>query len=810
VNKKLKTASYFAIYPLLLLCAIAVEAQQEYILSGRVTGHHKEPLQGATVYLDQLEKGVITDKTGNFRIGNVPGGLHVINIMYVGYHNNTDSVYIDSDVHKNFAMEPSYVNLQEVEITDDHIHRQLTENPLSAEIVNEVFVGEYLQGHLAKTLERLPGVSAMSIGSGQAKPVIRGLGFNRVVVTENGIKHEGQQWGADHGLEIDQFAADRIEVVKGPSSLLYGSDAIGGVINLENLKVPELNTVRGDVAFTGMSNNQLLGTSAQLDLRGESLLLGMRATYMDYADFSVPADSVDVYSFRVPLHKRHVRNTAGYERNFHINAGYMKHDFSARIFLSRIESKNGFFANAHGLEPRNVDMALHDRSSRDILYPHQEATHWKAVGRFSLRKTNYALEADIGYQDNRRMEFSEYTSHGFMPPGFPDTVLFASDLERAFSKQSLDANLRAKWAFNDSGEIVSGISASTRRNTIDGRGFIIPAYNERSTGAFIYGKYHLSGSGILHAGARIDRGSIHTEPYYDWFSSPAGTQGSQQEIFLQRAEDLDRQFSSLSWSIGYNHNSDRMHLKTNAGKSFRMPIAKELAANGVNYHFYRFEVGNPDLKPEEAYQMDVGLEWQSYGLSVGATPFVNYFTNYIYLNPGFEHDRLYGNGNQVYTYTQAEVLRYGGEVHSHYLPTDFLRLGLIAEYVYAVQLSGEKKGFSLPFSPPPAVLLNVKYMNDRLWKVGDFYVNMDVKKVFRQERIVPPEEVTDGYFLVNVGVGGELETQKRSVRLSLKVNNLLNSVYLNHTSYYRLINMPGPGRNITLHVVVPFSGDLNK
>ncbi|HOL99121.1 MAG: Plug domain-containing protein [Bacteroidales bacterium] len=132
-------------------------------------------------------------------------------------------------------------------MTDNYAETRKKEESLSIEIVNDEYLKQNLGGSLMSSLERLPGVSTMDIGSGQSKPVIRGLGFNRVVVVENNIKHEAQQWGADHGLEIDQYAVNNVEVIKGPASLIYGSDAMGGIIDMKNRKVPVENSFGGTI-----------------------------------------------------------------------------------------------------------------------------------------------------------------------------------------------------------------------------------------------------------------------------------------------------------------------------------------------------------------------------------------------------------------------------------------------------------------------------------------------------------------------------------------------------------------------------------
>lgn len=791
-----------------LCLAFQSMGQNEYVLRGKILDEGNEALPGASVVLKPISKSTSTDVLGNYIISDLPRGTYTLEISFIGYHTLIDTLSISGDASFNAQMKLKSLSLQEVVISDDYTESRHQEESLNIEIVNDDYLKQNLGGSMMKSLERLPGVSTIDIGSGQSKPVIRGLGYNRVVVVENGIKHESQQWGTDHGLEIDQYAVDHVEVIKGPASLMYGSDAIGGVVDLKNRKLPEENSFGGAVDLTAKTNNGLVGGSLLLYARKKWFYVSARATILDYGDFRVPTDSVDIYSYRVALYKNHVRNTAGKEKNLHLSFGILKNNFKSRFFASYVNSKNGFFANAHGLEPRNVDTDFHDSSNRDINYPFHNVNHFKLINTSQYRWEKLILEVDLGFQRNFRQEWSQYVSHGYMPAVFPNTLDMDPDLERQFEKYIYSGNLKLSYQLSENTQFKVGFSGVFQDNDIAGRGFLIPAYKQLNLGGFVFARHKLSESSSVQAGIRYDHGSINTSAYSDWFPSPVVENGDTTWQYLQRAEQLDRSFSNVSWSLGYNLNTGKWSLKANIGKSFRMPIAKELAANGVNYHRFSYEVGETELSPEISYQLDAGIEYHSHRFAIGATPFVNYFTNYIYLNPTSAFDRLYGSGNQVYYYTQSEVIRYGGEIHAHYELLEYLQLGIIGEYVYSEQLSGEKKGFTLPFSPPVSAIFNAK-LHTRKWKfIENPYFSVDYRVTAAQNNIVPPEEPTPGYQLINLGMGGEIKMKSQQVYISLQVRNLLNTKYFNHTSYYRLINLPEPGRNFIVNISIPFSGKL--
>jgi len=792
------------------LLYLSVDAQIKYELTGVIVDGNSQPLAGASVFLYPVGKGTITDGQGRYSINGLSNGSYTIAVSFIGYRTLTDSIEIEGNSSFNFRLSVASVNLQEVVVSDNYARTRQREEPLNIEIVNDNYLKQNLGGSLMKSLERLPGVGTIDIGSGHSKPVIRGLGFNRVVVVENNIKHEAQQWGSDHGLEIDQYAIDNIEVIKGPASLMYGSDAIGGVIDMKNRKIPADNSIGGTVDITGKTNNDYLGTSVSVFGRKNWLFADFRATLLDYGDYKVPTDSIDIYSYRAPLHENHMRNTAGQEQDIHLSIGFIKPEFQSRLYISNISSKNGFFANAHGLEPRSVDTELHDRSGRDINYPYHQVNHFKVINTSQWKWEKLKIESDLGFQRNFRQEWSQYVSHGYMPGVFPDSLDFDSDLERQFEKYVYSGNIKLSFFQNEKALFSAGINSDYQNNSIDGRSFIIPAFKQLNIGAYAFAKYSFSVKSIIQLGIRYEYGHLNTLSYNDWYPSPVINNNDTTLQYLIRADALNRSFSSISWSAGYNYNLPEFSFRVNIGKSFRMPIAKELAANGVNYHHFSYEVGSPELSPEISYQADAGIEYNSDKLAIGLTPFLNYFSNYIYLNPTAEHDRLYGNGNQVYYYTQSRVFRYGGEIHAHYQLLKSLQLGVMGEYVYSEQLSGDKKGFTLPFSPPASAIFNVKYQKQKVKRAENLYISIDYRLSAAQNNIVPPEETTEGYQVINIGFGGEIKVKNQKAILSFQIQNLLNNKYFNHTSYYRLINVPEQGRNLVLSITVPFSEKTKK
>jgi iron complex outermembrane receptor protein len=657
--------------------------------------------------------------------------------------------------------------------------------------VNHEFLQQNFAGSLMQTLEGIPGVKAMAIGSGQSKPTIRGLGFNRLAVSEDGIKHEGQQWGDDHGLEIDQFSIDRAEVIKGPAALLYGSDAIGGVLSLYTNHVPT-EPFSGSVQLFGRTNNEQLGVSAKMEGKSGPWFYRVNATLIDYADYKVPTDSIQYYSYWIKLKNQRLRNTAGCERDGSLMLGYAGYNFHTDLRISDSYSKSGFFANAHGLEVRLSDIN-YDHSRRDIDLPYQWVNHLKVLSHTTWRTDMTSLEFNLAYQNNLREERSEPVSHGYMPQ--PD-----GSLERRFNKSTYTMGMQLRRTIGNH-ELRSGLSAEYQYNRRGGWGFIIPDFETLSVGGFVMDRYTVSENLILNAGVRYDYAQTHIHRYQDWFETPVGTNS----VFVERSADMRRNFNSLTWSAGINYSTGLWVMKLNVGKSFRVPIPKELGANGINYHIFRYERGNASLDPEESYQLDACISWGDEEWEFQVDPYLNYFPNYIYLNPTSQ----YVEGLQLYSYTQAKVLRYGLEAQLKWTITEQWQAHAQGEYLYARQQSGEKKGYSLPFSTPWSVDTGVKYTfpasaPSKLDLLSTAFVGLSAHIVGAQNEIVPPEKPTDGHWTLNLSAGKDFQLRGSTLHVVLHADNLLNHRYYDHTSYYRLIDVPEPGRNLSLMVGLEF------
>lgn len=781
---------------LCMLCSTLLSAQSpSFSIRGTVVDElTAQPLWNAIVQAGKTS--TITDAKGNFNLSNLNPGTYQVKVSTLGYESVSLPVTIlDKDAFITIRLKVHASALDSVTVTTGSRQEGARESSSVSYEVNTNFLKANRESSLMQTLSKLPGVGSINIGSGQSKPVIRGLGFNRVSVVQNGVKHEAQEWGSDHGLEIDQYDAGSVQIIKGPVSLLYGSDAIGGIINIRPANTPLPHSFSGEVNLLAEGNNDLLGLSAGVQARKNNWYYRGRLTLRNYGDYKVPADRIVFESYVFNLADHRLRNTAGTEANGSVSVGYIGTHFKTETFISNVNAKNGFFANAHGLEVRTSKID-YDASSRDVDLPYHTVNHFKVINNTSFFSANHTLKLNLGYQNNIREEHSEPIAHGYMPK--PEGTL-----DRRYVKNTFALGLTDQLANTRHHEITFGVASEFQDNRIGGWGFLIPQYNRFTAGIFAFDKYEIRRNLFLQAGLRYDWGIVKTRQYNDWFPTPVKNgSGPPAEIYVQRAQDARLHFNNISASAGLSYLAGIMTYKINLGKSFRMPLASELASDGVNYHMYRFERGSMALNSETAYQLDAEWSYKGSHVDFSLMPFVNYFDNYIYLNPTSD----YYESLQVYEYTQSKVLRTGSEISLNVRPMKNLQLTTYAEYVYARQESGPKKGFSLPFSPPLLGSLSATYNVDSLCFLEHLQFTGDFRITARQNRIVPPEEATAGYRVFNLSVMADIKLHKKAkpVQLRVKVNNVFNAKYFNHTSFYRIIQVPEPGRNLSASITIPF------
>lgn len=684
--------------------------------------------------------------------------------------------------------------LPDVVVTESYQQRQAKKSALAVDVVDQDFLRKHFTGNFMQAMENIPGVQTMDIGSGFSKPMIRGMGFNRIAVLENGIKQEGQQWGADHGLELDAFNIGTVNVLKGPSSLLYGSDAMGGVIDITSPPVPSVDMLFGDVTLLGKSVNGTLGGSFMLGIKKSFWYAQVRYSEQHFGDYRIPTDTIVYLTQKMPVYGRKLKNTAGIERNIGFFAQYQRQRYKANYSVSNVYQKTGFFPGAHGIP--DVSRVEDDGDSRNMELPSSKVNHLKVTTLQQYAWEKLVLSGDFGFQNNHREEWSVFHTHyGSQPVPEKDP-----DKELAFNLNTLSASVKVRFIGSSSWEHALGWDGQHQRNDISGYSFLLPEYYRSTTGLLWLTTYKPNNVISVSGGMRYDYGYIHISSHEDAYLADylrkQGYDEEQVEHYKWNSHAVKKKFGDYSFSLGLVWTPSERHMvKANVGRSFRLPGANELAANGVHHGTFRHEQGDTNLKSEQGWQMDASYNLRYNGFSISVSPFVSWFSNYIFLRPTGEWSVL-PHAGQIYRYTGAEALFAGTEatIDIHFLRSFNYRIS--GEYVYTYNCD---EHIPLSFSPPFSM------RNTLTWQRKQVMLYAEWQSIARQNRVDRNEDRTPGANLFHLGDSLNIPIRgNQAIEITLTARNIFNTRYYNHLSFYRKVEIPEPGRNFQLLIKIPF------
>ena len=549
--------------------------------------------------------------------------------MRIGIISGVIGLFVTLPVHAQKSDSIKSMLLPDVVVTESYQQRQAKKSALTVEVIEQDFLRKHFTGNFMQAMENIPGVQAMDIGSGFSKPMIRGMGFNRIAVLENGIKQEGQQWGADHGLELDAFNIEAVNVLKGPSSLLYGSDAMGGVIDIASPPIPSANMLFGDVTLLGKSVNGTLAGSLMLGLKKNAWYAQIRYSEQHFGDYRIPTDTIVYLTQKMPVYGRKLKNTAGVERNIGLFTQYQRKGYKADYSISNVYQKTGFFPGAHGVP--DASRVEDDGDSRNIELPYSKVNHLKVTTHQQYAWEKLILSGDLGFQNNHREEWSAFHTHyGSQPAPEKDP-----DKELAFDLNTYSASVKARFIGSSSWEHTLGWDGQHQQNDISGYSFLLPEYHRSTTGLLWLTTYKPNNILSVSGGVRYDYGYIGISPHEDVYLADylrrQGYDDEQVESYKWNSHAVRKHFGDYSFSLGLVWTPSVQHMvKVNIGRSFRLPGANELAANGVHHGTFRHEQGDASLKSEQGWQMDASYNLRYHGFSVSVSPFVSWFSNYIF------------------------------------------------------------------------------------------------------------------------------------------------------------------------------------
>lgn len=713
-------------------------------------------------------------------------------MMRIGFISGVLGVFFTLCVHAQKSDSIQSVSLSEVVVTESYRQYQMKKTALTVDVANKDFLRKNFTGNLMQAMANIPGVQAMDIGVGASKPMIRGMGFNRIVVSENGVKQEGQQWGADHGLELDAFNVETVSVLKGPSSLLYGSDAMGGVIDIQQAALPVADQFFAEAALLGKTVNGTVGGSLMLGFKKNVWFAKIRYSEQHFGDYRVPADTVVYLTQKMPLYGRRMKNTAGFERNVSFFTRYHRGGYKSDYMVSNVFQKNGFFPGAHGIP--DISRLQDDGDNRNIELPFSKVNHVKFTTHQQYVWEKVLLSADLGFQNNHREEWSLFHTHyGTQSPPEQDP-----DKELAFELNTFSTSVRLRLFGFSFWEHAVGWDVQHQRNAISGYAFLLPEYHRFSTGLLWLTTYRPNNSFSVSGGIRYDYGAVHISSHEDNYLATyligQGYDEEQVESYRWNSHKVNKRFGDYSLSLGMVWNPVPVHLlKINIGRSFRLPGANELASNGVHHGTFRHEQGDALLASEQGWQLDTSYLFERRGVSVSISPYVSWFSNYIFLHSTGEWSVL-PHAGQIYRYAEAEAVFVGLEAA---FSVDFFHrfnYRFSGEYIYTYNCD---EHIPLSFSPPASM------RNVLTWRKNQFAVYAEWQAIASQNRVDRNEDRTPGTDLFHLGGTVNLPVGGTKVEITLTARNIFDTRHYNHLSFYRKMEIPEPGRNFQLLIKIP-------
>jgi len=766
-------------------------------LWGRVLAQDSTALLGAGVVAPTHNSHAITDEDGKFQLlicGDcVEAEGHLIEVSYIGYVSQKIVV-------NNFTPMPLEIVLQEKDASPIIL---VDGSALLMQAQTEIGRLELLrniQGTLSASLDRVAGVNSINVGVGVAKPVIRGLSGNRISIQHDGTKQEGQQWGGDHGLEIDALDVQNVQVIKGANALRYGSDALGGVLLIASAEPPRLaKYLSASLQTIYKTNNQHVGISAHISARRGKYWTEARYTLQSFGDYHLPADSFIYNGYKLPIYAQTLKNTAGKEQNARFSLGYLGENWHSSLNMSVYSIDAGIFLGAVGV-PRAYNLQP-DESSRNRSNPRQNVAHyklnWQNIIFFSNR---WHLHAQAAYQYNRRQEYSFPDLHNRPLPTTEN-----NNLALQLDLHTIAANFALEYTPHPQTTQTMGLQTQIQLNKSSGFDFLLPDYQTQQAGAFWLYEYNPSPTNQYSFGVRLDYAATQTADFEQLIYASDQTTTTWQ----QRASADQRQFFNYAAAAGWKHRISRQQIfNLHLGKTFRSPSPNELAADGIHHGTFRHERGDANLRPEQGYQLDLSHQYSSSNaqFDIQTAAFFNYFDGFIYLRPSARFSPL-PEGGQIYQYSQNNAIFAGGELAWTWQPFAHARQWQLAQTYEYVLSHNINTSLPLPFTPPANLLTDISYSWTSRKQNGsrpELFFRLSHWYFMPQNRVDRNEKRTPQYMIFNAVATLQLHFGRQKLQINLQAQNLLNTPYLQHLSRYRILNLPEQGRNLILALSFSF------
>lgn len=652
-----------------------------------------------------------------------------------------------------------HLKLNELVVTGVTGDTKLKNSSFPITIVSGKGIRSTASTNIIDAIAQQPGVSQITTGSGISKPIIRGLGYNRIITMSEGVRQEGQQWGDEHGIEVDANNVNSVEILKGPASLMYGSDAMAGVVILHSAHILPENEMRANVSTEYQTNNGLFAYSLNFaGNKGGFVWDGRFSSKMAHAYKNKYDGYVPGSQFR--------------ERAGRLMVGLNKQWGYSHLIWTAIHQTPSIIEGERDEETGELVGSSDNVKTYGKALPFQQIKHYKAVWDNSFNLSKGWLKAIVAYQQNRRQEFEESED----------------ECELYFRLHTVTYDLRYLSQEFNGWKMAGGLNGMWQQSQNLGEETLIPAYRLFDIGGYATVSKQIERL-TLNGGLRYDHRHV------SW--------------------DNSTNFSGLTGSIGAVWNvTDHTNIRLNIARGFRAPNMSELGSDGVHEGTLRYEIGNPDLKAEYSWQADLGLDFTSQYVSAQVALFANRIQNYIFAK---RINQVKEEGYMTYAYTQGDARLLGFEAGFDFHPIHCIHFENTFSYVDARQLNADEMTKYLPMTPAPRWASEVKVeLSHDGQLLNNSYIALGLEAYLKQNHYYKADNTeteTPGYALLRLSAGADLTIHKKKIaEIYITADNLLNKAYQNHLSrlkYADLNHVTGRqgvynmGRNITFKVVVP-------
>ncbi len=800
-------------WAIVLLAPVATMAQNQ--LSGKIVYSEKAtPAEGVSVYIPDIKTGTITDKAGLYVLKNIPAGDYLVEISRVGYAAKLERITIKGAVEKNFVLNISGTELQEVIVTGVSTATDRRKEPIPVSTITQADLVANPSGNIIDALTVVPGVSAITEGPAISKPVIRGLGYNRVVVINDGVRQEGNQWGDEFGIEIDENTVAKAEILKGPASLSYGSDAMAGVINfLSPAPLPE-GKIKGSLLADYQTNNGLFNNTINFAGNRKGFIWDLRYTNKQAHAYK---NKYDGYVWNSGYGENDFKAILGINRDWgysHLHLSLF--DLKLGIIEGARDSASGQF-ESHYLAKDGSDslgIAPADGYTKYNYYPiiHQHVRHYKAVWDNSVQLGGGRLSVKLGLQQNFRQEANDIT--------------VGDVYNNYFYLRTINYDVQYILPEIKQWQLSFGANGMGQHSEDRGTVYLVPEYHSFDIGVFslakkTFGKLTVSG------GLRFDSRTLHGN---DMYTDTLGVRVSVPDNFsVHRFTAYNSNFSGLSGSVGLAYDFTKaFYGKLNVSRGFRAPTIAESGANGIHDGTPFYEIGDPNLKPENSLQADVTLGINNEDITTELNLFVNRINNYIFpvkLASVYGGDSIRSDINAnlsgpTFRYVSGDAVLSGGElmlnIHPHTIK--WFHFENAFSTVSAVQLHQDDSTKYLPYTPPSKLQSKIKISFGHIHPaLSNAYVQLGVDHYFEQDKIYYKygnETNTPAYTLLNAGIGTDVCSHTHTLfSVYLYGYNLADVAYQSNMSrlkYTDTNNITGRvgvynmGRSFSFKLLIPF------